>query len=154
MSEENVEIVRRFYEVAAATYASIEVIQEAHEKGDFGEFLPAAEAILSSDVVVRALEDSDFPDTGTGEWHGHEGFMQFAAGQTEGFGEMSIEPQEFIDAGDKVVVPMEFGGRARHTGIEVKFAFVHLLTIRDGKVARLDVYVSKAEALQAAGLSE
>jgi hypothetical protein len=64
MSQENVEIVRRFYEVAAATYASIEVIQEAHEKGDFGEFLPATEAILTSDVVVRAPEDSNFPDTG------------------------------------------------------------------------------------------
>ncbi len=154
MSQENVEIVRRFYDLAAGTYASIEGIQEAHEKGDFGEFLPAAEAILTTDVVVRAPEDSNFPDTGAGEWHGHEGFMQFAAGQTEGFAEMSIEPQEFIDGGEKVVVPMEFGGRARHTGIEVKFAFVHVLTIRDGKVARLDVYVSKAEAFEAAGLSE
>jgi ketosteroid isomerase-like protein len=104
--------------------------------------------------VVRAPEDTNFPDTGTGEWHGHVGFLRFVAGQTEGFGEMSIEPQEFIDAGGKVVVPMEFGGRARHTGIEVKFAFVHVLTIQDGKVARLDVHVSKAKALEAAGLKE
>ena len=153
MSRENVEIVRRFYEVAAAAYAGIEAVQEAHEK-EIRRVLPAAEAILTSDVVVRAPEDSNFPDTGTGEWHGHEGFMQFAAGQTEGFREMSIAPQEFIDAGDKVMVPMQFGGRARHTGIEVRFAFVHVLTIRDGKVARLDVYVNKAQALEAAGLSE
>jgi len=67
---------------------------------------------------------------------------------------ISLEPQEFIDAGDRVVVPLQFGGEARYTGIEVKFAVVHVVTIRDGKVARLDIYMTRAEALEAAGLSE
>ena len=65
---------------------------------------------------------------------------------------MSLEPKEFIDAGDMVVVPLQFGGRARYTGIEVKFAVVHVVTIRDGKVARLDIHLNRAEALEAAGL--
>jgi len=67
---------------------------------------------------------------------------------------MSLEPEEFIDAGDRVVVPLQFGGEARFTGLEVKFAVVHVATIRDRKLARLDIYMSRAEALQAAGLQE
>jgi ketosteroid isomerase-like protein len=154
MSQENVEVVRRLYETANETYARIDAIQKAHESRDFSEFLSAAEETLTHDVVLRTPEDSNFPDTGTGEWHGHEGFLRFVAGQTEGFAEMSVETQEFIDVGDKVVVPIEFGGRARHTGIEIKFPVVHVVTIRDGKIARLDIHLSKAEALEAAGLSE
>jgi ketosteroid isomerase-like protein len=52
------------------------------------------------------------------------------------------------------VVPIRFGGRARYTGLEVAFEVVHVWTARDGKWTRLDMYVSKAEALEAVGLGE
>jgi ketosteroid isomerase-like protein len=67
---------------------------------------------------------------------------------------MWIEPLEFIEVGDRLVVPYRFGGRARHTGIEVEFSFVHVLHLPDGKVVRCDVFKTKGEALEAAGLSE
>jgi hypothetical protein len=51
------------------------------------------------------------------------------------------------------------GGRAEEVWrsgaphrLEVKFAVVHVVAIRDGKVARLDIHISKAKALEAAGL--
>ena len=56
--------------------------------------------------------------------------------------------------GDYLVVPYRFGGRARHTGLPVEFSFVHLITLRDGKVTRCEVHKTVAEALEAAGLSE
>jgi ketosteroid isomerase-like protein len=52
------------------------------------------------------------------------------------------------------VVPLQFGGRARYTGIEVKFAVVHVVMLRDGKLARLDIFMNRAEALEAAELRE
>jgi len=76
--------------------------------------------------------------------HGHEGLLRFAALQTEAFEEFWVQPQEMIDAGDRVVVPVRFGGRAQHTGLEVVFDVVHVCTARDGK----------AEALEAVGLRE
>jgi hypothetical protein len=76
------------------TYARIDAMQAAHGSGDFREFLPAAEELLSSDVVLSNPEDSSFPDAGMGEWHRHEGFLRFIGSQTEGFGEVSIEPQK------------------------------------------------------------
>jgi ketosteroid isomerase-like protein len=152
MSQENIETVRRLYELANETYGRIDALHEAHESRDFSEFRTVAEERLTTDVVLSTPDESSFPDTGTGEWHGHDGFLRFISGQTEGFADMSIEPQEFIDAGDRVVVTLEFGGRALHTGLEVRFAVAHMVTIRDCKVARLDIYLTKAQALEAAGL--
>jgi ketosteroid isomerase-like protein len=155
MSQENVEIVRRLYEEGeAAYYGRIEALHEANESGDFSEFMAATEEMIDPDFVLRPAADSPFPEAGTGEWRGREGFLRFVAGQAEGFEAMSLEPEEFIDAGDRVVVPLRFGGQARYTGLEVKFAVVHVVTIRDRKLARLDVYMSRAEALEAAGLRE
>ena len=68
--------------------------------------------------------------------------------------EFWVEPQEFIDAGERVVVPIRFGGRAQHTGLGVVFEVVHVCTARDGKMTRVDMYVSKAEAFEAVGLRE
>ena len=155
MSQENVETVRRMYEDGeAAYYGRIEELHEAIESGDFAEFTASTEEMIHPDFVLRPAEDSPFPEAGTGEWRGRGGFLRFVAGQAESFEAMSLEPEEFIDAGDSVVVPLQFGGQARYTGIEVKFAVVHVVMIRDGKLARLDIYMTRAEALEAAGLSE
>ena len=51
-------------------------------------------------------------------------------------------------------MPVRFGGRARHTGIEVEFSYVHVITIQNGRTVRVDVYESKAQALEAVGLRE
>src|SRR6476660_8809852 len=86
MSQENVEIVRRMYEEARdAYYRRIEALHEAHESGDFGEFLDAADERLHPDFVLTPPEDSPFQEAGTREWRGREGFLRFVAGQSEGF---------------------------------------------------------------------
>ena len=72
----------------------------------------------------------------------------------QAFEQRWIEPEEFIDSGDVLVVPVRFGGRARHTGIEVEFSYVHVITIQNGRTVRVDVYESKAQALEAVGLRE
>jgi ketosteroid isomerase-like protein len=153
MSEENVQLVRRMYEEGtAAYYGRLEALHAAQESGDFGEFMPFTEEMLHPDFVLKPPEGSPFPEAGTKEWHGREGFLRFVAGQTEGFDAMSLEPEDFIDAGDRVVVPLQFGGRARHTGLEVSFAVVHVATVRDEKLTRVDIYMTRKEALEAVGL--
>jgi ketosteroid isomerase-like protein len=67
---------------------------------------------------------------------------------------MWLKPEEFIDAGDRMVVPLQLGGKARHTGIEVEFSVVHVVTLRDEKAVRIDVYAEMSEALEAVGLRE
>jgi ketosteroid isomerase-like protein len=140
VSKENVEIVREFYTALNAAYKG----------GDVSDLARAIEQGSDVDFVVTA--SGRFPETG--EWRGPEGAFRLVTEQMEAFTEMWLKPEEYIDAGDQVVVPIRFGGHARHTGIDVEFPTVHVITFRNGKATRLEMYPSKAEALEAAGLSE
>jgi ketosteroid isomerase-like protein len=61
--------------------------------------------------------------------------------------------EEFLDAGDHVVVP--FTNRARgRDGIELQGRGTFVWTIRDGAIVRACLYQERDEALEAAGLSE
>jgi ketosteroid isomerase-like protein len=140
MSKENVELVRRGYDALNSAYST----------GEVNDLLPFLEDYYDPDVVLKT--SGMFPETA--EMHGHSGMLRFVGTQMDAFQKMWIEPQEFIEAGNRVVVPVRFGGEARHTGLEVEFSVVHVATFRDGKVARIDMHRNKAEALEAAGLSE
>lgn len=61
----------------------------------------------------------------------------------------SVEPSEFIDAGDRVIVL----GTQRATGKGGSFesAFVHVMTYRDGKVVRGEFHADSAKAVRALG---
>ena len=64
-----------------------------------------------------------------------------------------IEPAEFIEAGDHVVVPYLVHSRGRE-GIEVLSRPTFVWTIRDGAVKRVELYQEREDALEALGLSE
>jgi ketosteroid isomerase-like protein len=110
--------------------------------------LPYAERMWDPDVVLRTT--GSWPEAGV--WRGHQGVLDFTRDQMDAFSEMWIEPQELIDAGDKVVALVHFGGKARHTGMEVEFSVAHVWTMRDGKAARVDMFERRSEAFEAAGI--
>ncbi|GAC1435721.1 MAG: hypothetical protein NVSMB51_05690 [Solirubrobacteraceae bacterium] len=141
MSPENVENVRRGYAA----------LNDAYESGRADDLLPFAEEMWEPDIVLKT---NGAILAGGEQWNGHEGVLRFTDAQMEAFSRMRIVPLEFIDAGDKVVVPVRFGGQARYTGIEIEFSAVHVFTMRNGRAAQIDMYGTKAEALKAAGLGE
>jgi ketosteroid isomerase-like protein len=65
-----------------------------------------------------------------------------------------LEVEELIDAGEKVLVLIRFGGRGKMSGAEVEALVWNLWTFRDGEPVRW-TYLGegRAEALEAAGLS-
>jgi hypothetical protein len=64
------------------------------------------------------------------------------------------EPQEFIPAGeDQVVVPIQIVSIGRDD-VETVAHAVLVMTVREGKIAHLKGYQSKAEALEAVGVSQ
>ena len=71
----------------------------------------------------------------------------------ESWQSVRIEPHEFIEVGEHVVVPTteHFVGR---DGIEVQARNTWTVTIRDGKIVRSCLYQDKQEALKAVGLQE
>jgi ketosteroid isomerase-like protein len=70
----------------------------------------------------------------------------------EGFKSLRIEPHEFIEVGERVVVP-QTGHLVGRDGIEVEARTTWTWTIRDGAIARVCLYQERQEALEAAGLS-
>jgi ketosteroid isomerase-like protein len=71
----------------------------------------------------------------------------------EAWDEHRIEPQEFIDAGDQVVVLHREYQRSK-SGVELVVDTASILDVQDGRVARIQGYMNPAEALEAAGLRE
>jgi ketosteroid isomerase-like protein len=55
---------------------------------------------------------------------------------------------------DRVLAAVRFIARARHTEIPIDTPVYWLYTIRAGRIVKMVVYLDRAEALEAAGLSE
>jgi ketosteroid isomerase-like protein len=76
----------------------------------------------------------------------------FETEDDEVWDEHRIEPQEFIDAGDRVVVLQREYQRSK-SGVETVIDTAGILDLRDGRVVRMQGYMNPADALEAAGLS-
>ena len=130
MSEENLEIVRRAF--AYWVYGL----------GDRAE----AEAIFDPNFVLNPTEEG--PSYGLD--HIRDSYVRWASAWED----LQATAEEFIDAGDRVVVRAYFRGRGRGSGVEVDARFYELYTLRGGKIVRHDEFTELEEALEAAGLSE
>jgi ketosteroid isomerase-like protein len=130
MSEENVEIVRRAWEF------------EAYGSADRAEAL----ATFDPNVVYTPVEE--------GPSDGLDALLDYIERWGAVWEELEMTAEEFIDGGDRVVVSGYFRGRGRGSGVEVDTRFYEVYTLRDGKIVRLDEFIGRADALEAAGLSE
>ena len=72
------------------------------------------------------------------------------------FPDFRIEIEEIIDAGEKVIVLGGVRGRGAESGVDVQTSsFPQVWTFGDaGRPLRVEMYQSRAEALEAVGLSE
>jgi ketosteroid isomerase-like protein len=131
MSQENVEIVQR-------TYA-------AFERGDLGALLDD----VHPEVVSWAHPRGD-----EGRYEGRDGVVRFITEWLEPFDEFTQVPEEFRDAGDKVLVRVFQRARGKESGVPVEGNFWLVHHLRDGKAFQVDLYDNEDEALEAAGLSE
>ena len=141
MSEQNVELARE----------GIAALNEAYRTGDVEPWRRQVEKAFDPQVVLEAGIDA-FTE---GEWRGHEGVVGFVANQMEVLEGMSIHVDDYTDVDENcLIVAITFGGRARHTGIEVEMHPIHVFTLRDGKVLRWQVFQDRDQALEAAGVRE
>jgi ketosteroid isomerase-like protein len=131
MSEENVEVIRRAYEHYNRT-----------GEPDY--------SVLDPEVVYDVSRRTFDPIV----YHGHEGVREFLALIREQWASMRLEAQDFVDAGDKVVVSVRLVGVGKESGVETKANAAHLWIFRGGKIVRQTTFQTMDEALEAAGLSE
>ena len=72
---------------------------------------------------------------------------------TEGFTSARLEPDEFIEIGEHVVVPWTFHAVGRE-GVEVESRVTFTFTVRNGSIVRVRLHQDRQEAIEAAGPSE
>ena len=134
MSQESVETVRRVWEIVASE--------------------GIVDAVLESFTEDCVMEDfPELPDRGV--YVGREGVREIARHFQEMWGDFVQEPIEFIDAGEDLVfgvVAMRGQGRDSGAPLDASAFWVHEL--KDGKLARMRAFTTRAQALEAAGLSE
>jgi uncharacterized protein len=84
-----------------------------------------------------------------GVTRGRDAIMENFAQLPNYWSSFSVEPSEFIDCGDNVVVR----GTQRATGEGGSFEapFLHLMEYRDGKLVRAEFHADSAKALKALG---
>lgn len=59
---------------------------------------------------------------------------------------LTIEAEDFIQAGDRILVLIHWTGRGKGSGVEIEGRGAHLWTFRDGLVVRHDTYRDRDEA--------
>ena len=128
MSEENVEIVRKSV--------------EAYARGDLDTALTYADPDIAWNPVEEAATQ------------GHDAIRANLERWETDFEDFEATPEEYIDAGDQVLVTVHWSGRGRGSGLQVDIRTYQVITLRDGKTIRMDEFTERFEALEAAGLSE
>ena len=139
MSEENVEVVRRSY---AAYNAAVSAPNPQEAIRAVGERFFDPEIVWEAIGLQQQI------------YHGIEDVMVFFERVLEAFEQVRQVPERFIDCGDQVLVFVRTEARERTAGLEINEHWAHLVTVRDGKVVRLQQFRERDEALEAAGLRE
>jgi ketosteroid isomerase-like protein len=126
MSRQNVEVVRRLF--------------DAYNRGDYDD----AVACLAPDVVYEVGQEvsASGRDEVRAMWDRWE----------TAWDEIRTVPEEFIDAGDHVVVAVQYTGRGRGSGIEYHDRLFDVYTLRDGLCVHKLEFRDRSDALEAAGL--
>ena len=129
MSQENVEVVRRY--IDAWQRDSDAMIEH-----------------LDPNLVWAPVEESHTPS------RGHEGARRLREGWLDNWEEHQLDVEEVLDKRDQVVVGMRLRGRGKLSGVEVELVQYSQFTVRNRRITHIYEHAARAEALEAAGLSE
>ena len=131
MSRENVEAIRRLYQAMNAR---------------------------ESDAAARLTHPSLewIPDKRVGEppVRGREAVIRFFINRAEMFEDIGMETERLWETGDQVLAFIRVSGQGTASGAGFEIRIAHLWTLADGLVIRGEGYGDRAEALEAAGLSD
>jgi ketosteroid isomerase-like protein len=89
-----------------------------------------------------------------GVQRGHDGFREVWRAVLEASEDVRMEPEEMIDAGQRILVTGHWVGHGRGSGVPFRERFYEVFTFRRGPVVRHEMFRDRARAFEAAGLSE
>jgi len=83
---------------------------------------------------------------------GPDEVKRFWEGIDETFDDLTLLPQEYVDAGDRVATRLRHRGRGKRSGAEINEELYHQVVTFDGeRMVRIEYFAEWSEALKAAG---
>jgi ketosteroid isomerase-like protein len=134
----------------AVSRENVDIVQRVWEAWDRRDM----EALFALYDPAIVWESHTGPIELAGAYRGHAGIRDVFRQWLEPFETFAVHAETFIDAGDSVVVGWRQSGRGKVSGAEVEVPGWQVCKIRCGLVIRVDLFGTKAEALEAAGLRE
>jgi ketosteroid isomerase-like protein len=132
MSEEKADLVRSAY--------------ERLNQRDIEGLVALCDETFLLDMSERVFN----PDT----YRGHDGIRRFCADVDEAWETYHWTVEEALAADDSVVAMLHCQGTSRHGGPQVDWRVAWLWIVQGGKALSIRFFRNRADALEAAGLSE
>jgi ketosteroid isomerase-like protein len=137
MSQANVENAERLFD-------------QVNRDGQAAVSAAFVEEVFDANIVWEGIDDA--PDRGP--FRGRNEVLAHIRSWFETLDAFRSEPEEIIDAGEKVVIMHHSHGILKGSNAEVDMRFASVSEFRDGRIVSHKQYRHRAEALDAVGLGE
>ena len=126
---------------------NVEIVREAFDRFGRGDFSGIAELPDELEVVLAR----DMPDAGTYRGAAARKWLEAWA---DSFDSLTIDLVEILDAGDRVIAEYVQRGIPRGGSKPVGLRTWSIYTFRESALTMMELFTSRDEALEAAGLRE
>jgi ketosteroid isomerase-like protein len=133
VSQKDVEIVRQF--------------AERWERSDWEGMAELADPDVEMHATVGGVEEGRVR-------HGVDAIRQDYEAAEETWDEHRIETERVVDAGDRIVLLHREYMRGKNSGMELDLEAAVLIDLREGRIVRVQGYMDRTAALDAAGLTD
>jgi ketosteroid isomerase-like protein len=120
--------------------SNLAVLREGYQNFAKGN-IPAVLEVFEPDIEWTEAEGFPYGGTYKGPNDVMENVFMKLGTEWDGF---SVAPDEFIDAGDKIVVLGKYSGTYKETGRSFEADFAHVWTLKDGKATKFVQYTDTA----------
>ena len=129
-----------------ADNANVQIIKDAYASFQRGD-IPALLDMVTDDVAWYLPGPPDIP--AAGKRVGRDQVADFFVKLSESDEILAFEPRAYFSEGDTVVVLGRYSARVRKTGRIADLQWVHVFTIRDGRVASWEEFYDTADVVKA-----
>lgn len=109
-------------------------------------------AVQLLDPGIEWIEPPEFPGGGT--YHGVEGAKQYLAQSRAGAAQVISEPEQFITAGDRIVVFVHARVLPKNSDTWQDVRLADVYTFQNGRATKMRAFANREDALRWAGITE